>query len=135
MNEVNFDRYQARWGELTRETGLSQFSVSQKQCFVGAALLAGLEVDVHRDNMDTKDGWVADIAFGELKGGHLQLPHAGLKFDLAQSDVLYVRSKLLWHAVSKVTRRMRHSMVFFTHNKMVDLKPSKIEEEVQEGVW
>ena len=42
------------------------------------------------------------MAFGNFTGGHLQLPQLGCEINLQPRDILFVRSKLLWHKVSEV---------------------------------
>ena len=134
IDSANYQRYRHRFEELPKGTGLRAFHVSQKSCFVRAALLVGLCCDIHRDRMDTIDGGVADIAFGDFDGGNLQAPHLGHSFQLRGGDVLFIKSKLLFHGVSEVTRGMRYSMVFFTHKGMIRLGEKKGVESAGNGV-
>lgn len=116
----NFRRYKGRFDELARTTGLWSFKTTRYACFVGLALLSGLECNAHRDVRDREDGWVADLAFGDFEGGHLQLPHLGVEIRLRPGDALFLRSNLLWHAVGEVTRGQRYATVLFTHGKFLE---------------
>jgi hypothetical protein len=75
---------------------------------------------MNRDSRDTMDGWVADMAFGDFKGGYLEVPQVGLQFDLRLRDVVFMRSALLQHSVSDTTTGLRYGVVYFTYKSMQD---------------
>lgn len=79
IDPENYKRYRERSWELDAKPTLRPFPVSQHACFVGNDYLVGLECKLHRDVRDTKDGWVADVAFGDFKEGNLQVLQLGLR--------------------------------------------------------
>ena len=79
-------------------------------------VLSWLESEIHKDTNDIMDGWVADMAWGDFDGGNLEVQGLGLQVDLKQGDVLFMRSRMLAHAVGEVTRGMRYATVMFTHD-------------------
>jgi hypothetical protein len=66
--------------------------------------------------MDTIDGWVADMAFGTFEGAHLEIPQVNRSYQVEPGDVLFMRSALLQHSVSK-WKGDRFNCVFFSHGE------------------
>lgn len=88
---------------------------------------------LHCDVRNTEDVWIADVAFGDFKGGNLEVPQLGLKIKLKPPRVVFMRSKLLWHKINEVTRGLMCSMVSFTYPGMTELqKIEEKEEQVEE---
>jgi len=122
IDRENYRRYHDLYSRLAASTPLSLLNTTQRNCWPGMAVLVGLCCTLHVDKRDTVDGWVADMAFGDFDGGLLQIPQIGLQFSLQQGDVIFMRSGLLWHAVSETTRGKRFGMVLFTHQGMHDVE-------------
>ncbi|KAI9861742.1 MAG: hypothetical protein M1813_005091 [Trichoglossum hirsutum] len=55
LDHAGYSRYRANWNYLVGITPLKLLEVSQRQCFLGMAILHGLKVAIHKDKGDVKD--------------------------------------------------------------------------------
>jgi hypothetical protein len=111
---------------LAKNTAVSMLKMSSKSCFLGMTVLAGICCLPHRDSKDSKTSWVANVAFGEFNGGCVEVPQVGLQFDLKQGDVIFMRSTLLQHSVSKVTSGFRYGVVYFSHEAVMKERSTQV---------
>ena len=120
IDPLNYRKYSDNFNSMADNTPAKIMRTTSRNCFLGMAILVDLYCKLHQDSRDTTDGWVADVAFGEFQGGHLQVPQIGFSFQLNPGDVIFMRSSLLLHSVSEVTSGSRIGVVFFTHESMQD---------------
>jgi hypothetical protein len=125
LDPEQYEAYRAHFQHLVDVTPLKILEVSNSQCWLGLAVLRNLQVHNHKDKGDVKDGWVAMTCFGDFtEGGELCLPQLDLKLHFRPRDVVFFRSSVLEHFVTKANGQ-RSSFVFFSHSCAETLKQPK----------
>jgi hypothetical protein len=113
-----YARYHENWEYFANQTPLRALRVTKRQCFLGTAVLRGVQVGIHTDKGDVRDGWVAMVCTGGFTGGELCIPGLGLKLAFKPGDIIFFRSRLLEHFVTDFVGK-RTSMVFFSHENLM----------------
>ena len=72
--------------------------------------------DFHWDEHDEPNSLCCLVALGDFKGGELIFPQLQIIVPLRPGQVVVFPSRLLLHGNLKVTRGIRHSIVYFIHS-------------------
>lgn len=75
---------------------------------------SGLHVDKH----DPQRSYAILTAFGDFKGGHIRIPHLGLRVRLQPGDCIAFRGRVLPHESEDWNEGQRISIPHFTHSKL-----------------
>ena len=118
IDPASYRRYREHFTSFAKSTAARLLETTGRNCFLGTALLSNLRCKPHRDKLDTLDGWVADMAFGDFTGGWLEVPQTGRRFQLAPGDIIFMRSNLLEHSVSEF-EGTRYGVVYFSHSSVM----------------
>lgn len=86
----------------------------------------------HFDHHDAHDGLTCVMPFGDFTGGDFIIHDYGTRITLREGDVLFFRSWLQLHSTMPVTSGQRYSIVFFTHERMLDPKVQSTADEYEE---
>ncbi|KAI9882494.1 MAG: vacuolar protein sorting-associated protein 45 [Watsoniomyces obsoletus] len=112
-----YQRYKTNYDNLAETTALHSLHFSHRDCFLGRVLLRNLVAEPHKDQLDTRDGWVAICCFGEFTEGHFVVPDLRLKFAFQPGDIIFLRSALFFHYLTDFDGE-RSSLVFFSHENL-----------------
>jgi hypothetical protein len=118
IDPASYHRYREHFTNFAKTTAARLLETTSRNCFLGTALLSNLRCKPHRDKLDTLDGWVADMAFGDFTGGWLEVGQTGRRFQLAPGDIIFLRSNLLEHSVSEF-EGTRYGVVHFSHSSVM----------------
>src|SRR5438045_1303958 len=91
--------------------------------WMGCSLNLGIESPVrtkpHKDGQCAIEGRSCLCCFGDFRGGHIVFWEIKAILELSTGDVLLFADHLLTHSNTDV-QGIRHSMVAFTHQKVID---------------
>lgn len=62
-------------------------------------------------------------AFGDFRVGFIELPQLEYQLELEQGDVVFMRSRLLQHSVTKINSGRRYWVVMFNHQSVQNRAP------------
>src|SRR5438045_4771663 len=68
----------------------------------------------HRDVKDPPNGWVGILVVGSYTEGHLCIPELGIALPYQSGDVVYMRSWMLIHFITKYCGIQRYVILFAT---------------------
>lgn len=112
-----FDSYQDK-------APMRYLQTSRRACFMVIAVLRNNRVHPHKDKGDYRDGWAVMTCFGDFEGGDLCLPsldvdfwygeRSGVRIGYKPGDVVFLRSSVVEHFISRFTGERRSSFVFCT---------------------
>jgi hypothetical protein len=105
--------------DLIRKVAPSYDVLAQTDVLVyeGREILFNRMSGLHTDIQDPHLGWAILAALGSHKGGHLYLPHLGLRVRLEPGDIILLRGRVVPHQVEEWTGQ-RISVPHFTHSSM-----------------
>ena len=98
------------------------------------ALICNEQSAPHTDDKDTEYGWVAMFCHGNFTGGNLILPQLNLAIEYRPGMLIYLRSNLLHHYISKF-KGTRIGMVNFTHDQDVTVLQNDLQARVNGVKW
>jgi len=93
---------------------LNIWNPNKLQAFVGHYILINMLTTLHCDTNDLEDGWAVMIVLGVFKGGELVLPDLGISLPYRPGDVVFLRSKALYHFIKKFKGIERYVIVLST---------------------
>jgi hypothetical protein len=85
--------------------------------YEGREILYNRQSGLHTDSQDPELSWALLSALGEHKGGHLFLPHLGLRVRLEPGDVIMLRGRVIPHEIEEWVGQ-RITIPHFTHSSM-----------------
>jgi hypothetical protein len=78
------------------------------------------QTPLHPDSTDPPKCWVALVALGHFKGGHLFIPRLNLRLWYEPGTIILLRGHILPHVVEAFFDGQRISIAHFTHESLWD---------------
>lgn len=73
---------------------------------------------LHTDSQDPQLGWAVLFALGDFTGGHVGLPHLGLRVRLQPGDMILLRGRVVQHEIEPWEGGQRIGVPHFTHTSL-----------------
>lgn len=86
--------------------------------YEGREVLYNCRTALHKDIADPPKSYAILMAFGDFTGGHVRIPHLGLRVGLLPGGGIPLRGRVLPHEVELWAGGQRISVPHFTHSSM-----------------
>lgn len=85
--------------------------------YEGREILYNRKSGLHTDSQDPHLSWAILVAAGSHSGGHVHLPHLGLRIRLEPGDMIAIRGRVIPHEIED-WEGQRISIPHFTHSSL-----------------
>lgn len=97
---------------------MKAWSSIDKALWEGRSIHFNRQTPLHPDSADPVQAWVALVALGEFKKGHLFIPRLNLRLFYEPGTIILFRGHILPHEVEAFEDGQRVSIAYFTHETL-----------------